>query len=234
MSPFRASSITRVQNTPTWRKKEGGRGSRVGVWLFGPALFCTHFDQSTVNDQNGGFSVESPLSKFHTTGLILWRVHISKCLHFCRSLTVWILIEFGPPAEQLEWRGIRQTVPWELLVSLCPAQSHTSPLCMSCPITQLAGASTTGHHPFPSSSFCWQICAETSLSTGQCSILTQCYVTSTNILLNDLSIWDVFQSNLSAFLKRKLTSDCLSVDYLRILVWVSYGKWIIPLNLCDC
>ena len=68
------------------KEEGGGRGSRVGVWLFGPALFWTHFDRSTVNDQNGGFSVESPLSKFHTTGLILWRVHISKCLHFCRSL----------------------------------------------------------------------------------------------------------------------------------------------------
>ena len=31
-----------------------------------------------------------------------------------------------------------------------------------------------------------------------------------------------------------LPKDLLSEDYLCILVWVSYRKWIIPPNLCDC
>ena len=109
-----------------------------------PYFTITSISQQSMT--NGGFSVESLCLIF-----ILCRVHISKCLHFCRSETVWIPIEFGPPAEQLAWRCIRQTVPWDLLVSLCPALSHSSPQSwsMSCSITQLAGASTTGHLPFP-------------------------------------------------------------------------------------
>ena len=150
VSSFRASSITRVQNTPTLRKKEGGGEMRGGSGcLVRPYFTITSISQQSMT--NGGFSAESPCLIF-----ILCRVHISKCLHFCRSETVWIPIEFGPPAEQLAWRCIRQTVPWDLLVSFCPALSHSSPQSwsMSCSITQLAGASTTGHHPFPSSSFC--------------------------------------------------------------------------------
>ena len=164
-------------------KWEGGSGC-----LLRPYFTITSISQQSMT--SGGFSVESLCLIF-----ILCRVRISKCLHFCRNETVWIPIEFGPPAEQLAWRCIRQTVPWDLLVSLCPPLSHSSPQSwsMSCSITQLAGASTTGHHPFPSSSFCWQICAhypaaETFQSTGECSILTQFYLTSTNILLGDLSI----------------------------------------------
>ena len=46
-------------------EEEGGRrGNERGVWLFGPALFYNHFDQSTINDQ-WGFLSWKPLSNFH-------------------------------------------------------------------------------------------------------------------------------------------------------------------------
>ena len=103
-------------------EEEGGGGEMRGGsgCLVQPYFTITSISQQSMT--NGGFSVESLCLIF----ILCW-AHISKCLHFCRSETVWIPIEFGPPAEQLAWRGISQTVPWDLLVSLGPARVHSSP-----------------------------------------------------------------------------------------------------------
>ena len=154
-------------------------------WLFGRTPFHTRFDRSTLTDQQRVFL--SPIFiqlVSHCDGRIFQNI-----LHFCRSERVWILIEWGPPAEQLVWRGISQTVPRDLLLPLSvlpgstvvrsPPQSSLSMFSYHTIGRVLLNCWSSLSFPFVGKSVHRIFgCRDFSMNTGNCSFLAQFHVTA--------------------------------------------------------